>query len=168
MFMPIVTASLAAVLLGGWTLSEPDTRRQTPTSRIAGTWRVVEVTRDSAGTRRSAVYPGLYIFTQKHYSITRIDSDKPRKDFPTNLRRTTETYQNIWGPFTAHAGTYEIQGERVRVVPQVAKNPSSMKAGSFVTHTWRIAGDTLWLQAVADQNGPITGGTTVKLQRTEQ
>lgn len=167
MFMPVVTASLAAVLLGGWTLTETDARRQTPTNRIAGTWRIVEVTRDSAGTRRTAVFPGLYVFTQRHYSITRIDSDKPRKDFPSNLRRTTETYQDIWGPFHAHAGTYEIQGERLRVVPQVAKNPASMKPGSFVMHTWRMVADTLWLLAVADQNGPITSGTQVKLQRVE-
>ncbi|HEX6066702.1 MAG TPA: hypothetical protein VFZ04_20850, partial [Longimicrobiales bacterium] len=149
----------------------PDTESrahaQTP-NRIAGAWRVAEVTRDSAGVQRTAPFPGLYLFTQNHYSMMRYDSEKPRRDFPDNMRRTTDTYIDIWGPLAAQTGKYEIRGDRIFAQPHVSKNPSAMKPESFLMFSWRIAGDTLWMQAVSDHNGPVANGTRVKLIRAER
>jgi hypothetical protein len=168
MIKAVITTSFA-VLLSGWAVPESDSRAfaQSP-SRLAGAWRVIEVTRDSAGVPRTAVFPGLYLFTQNHYSIMRFDSDKPRRDFPANLRRTTETYIDVWGPLAAQSGKYEIRGERIFTQPHVAKNPGAMKPESFVMYSWRVDGDTLWLQAVSDHNGNLTNGTRVKLLRAER
>ena len=171
MIKAVITTTLAAVL-SGWTGPEARAQAQSQTvsspNRLAGAWRVLEVTRDSAGTRRTGAYPGLYLFTQNHYSMVRYDSDKPRREFPGNLRRTADTYIDIWGPLAAQSGKYEIRGERIFTQPHVAKHPSAMKPDAFVMYSWRMAGDTLWLHAVSDQNGAVTNGTRVKLLRAER
>ena len=168
MIKTVITTSFAA-LLSGWAVPDTESRAhaQTP-NRIVGAWRVVEVTRDSVGVTRTAPFPGLYLFTQNHYSMMRYDSEKPRRDFPDNLRRTTDTYIEIWGPLAAQTGKYEIRGDRIFAQPHVSKSPSAMKPESFMMFSWRIAGDTLWMQAVSDHNGPVANGTRVKLIRAER
>ena len=172
MIKAVITTSLAA-LMSAWAAPEVRAQAQTqtvpaPANPIVGAWRILEVTRDSAGIRVTRAHPGVYLFTQRHYSVTRIDSEKPRRDFPSELRRTTETYVDIWGPFAAHSGTYEVQGDRLTMRAVVAKNPAAMQPTNFNTHTWRVAGDTLWLQNVANSTGRVTDGTLVKLVRAER
>ena len=49
-----------------------------------------------------------------------------------------------------------------------AKNPAEMRAGNFLTFTFRLEGpDTLWLTTKTDENGPLANPTTVKLTRLE-
>lgn len=171
MIKAVITTSLAALLSAA-----PEVRAQVQTQTIPtpnpnpimGAWRILDVTRDSAGTRITRAHPGVYLFTQRHYSVARIESDRPRRDFPAGLRRTTETYVDIWGPFAAHSGTYEIQGDRVTMRAVVAKNPSAMQPGSYNVHTFRVVGDTLWLRNVANSSGRVTDGTLVKLVRAER
>ena len=172
MIRTVITTSLAA-LLSGWALPEESRAQvvsQPPAQplSITGAWRIAEVVRDSAGTTIARVQPGIYLFTQTHYSVTRVDSNTPRRDFPGELRRTADTYLEIWGPFTAHAGTYEIQGDRITTRPVIAKNPSGMQASNYNTLTWRMLADTLWLQTIANQSGPVTDGTMFKLVRAER
>jgi hypothetical protein len=166
MIKPVIAASMA-ILLSGWEYSRPS--RQEPLNRVMGAWRVVEFSRDSSGTRISReAQPGLYLFTHRHYSFTRVEGSTPRRDFPDELRRTSDTYLEIWGPFVAQAGTYEVQGDRLTTRPAVSKNPSGMVPNNFAAHTWRIAGDTLWLQQIANETGRVTDGPMFKLVRAER
>jgi hypothetical protein len=161
----VITASFT-VLLSGLPLPESEVKAQTPAPRLAGAWRVLQVTGDSSGkriTRRAQ--PGLYIFTERHYSITRVEGSTPRPDFPANLRRTADSYRDVWGPFIAQAGTYEVKGGFISTRPFVSKNPASMRPGIFSTLRWRIVADTLWLAPIANNEGPIPGGAIVKLLR---
>jgi hypothetical protein len=168
MLKPFVAASATALLLSGWAYNEPESRRQ-QSNPVMGAWRVIEVTRDSAGTRITRpAQPGLYLFTHRHYSVTRVDGTTPRRDFPPELRRTSDTYLEIWGPFAAHAGTFEVQTDLLVMRPTVAKNPSGMVPNLFMTNNWRIAGDTLWIQQIATSAGRITDGMQIKLVRAEK
>ncbi|HEY0306360.1 MAG TPA: hypothetical protein VGC44_15400 [Longimicrobiales bacterium] len=168
MLRPAITASFTVALLTGWTFYDARSKPETQTGPLVGAWSVVQVTRDSAGTRRTTRQPGLYLFTQRHYSITRVDSSRPRPDFPGQARRTAHTYEEIWGPFSANAGVYEIQGRRIWTRPQVAKNPSTMVADNFVVYEWRTKGDTLWMKTIANADGVVSPGTLVKLVRAER
>lgn len=165
MIKTVVTA-LTATLFAGSAPSQND-RTAMQANRIAGAWRVLEITRDSAGTRKTSAYPGLYLFTGRHYSITRVDSNN-RKEFPHRLRRTADTYLRVWGPLAAQAGTYQIEGGRLKARPYVAKNPSAMRRDNVATYTWRTVGDTLWLQIVGVPTGPVKNGMVVKLLRLER
>lgn len=164
---PVLAVSLAAALLSGSAWSAADA--QTTTDRISGAWRVAEVTRtDESGKRRTLpAQPGLYLFTARHYSITRVDSEQPRPDVPSELTHTADSYRDIWGPFAAQAGTYRIEGDRMTTRPLVAKNPSVMRHGNANTYTWRVIADTLWLRHVGDRSGPVRDGAIHKLVRAE-
>lgn len=165
MLKAVLTASLTA-LLSGMPLPDSELRAQTPAPRITGAWRVLQVTGDSAGKRITRPsQPGLYLFTERHYSITRVGGNAPRRDFPANLRRTADTYRDIWGPFIAQAGMYQVKGNLMTMRPYVSKNPASMRRGVFSTLRWRIVGDTLWLEPIGNNAGDIPAGTIVKLLR---
>ena len=165
MLKAFFAASLTA-LLSGVPLPESEARAQTPANRIAGAWRVLQVTSDSGGKRVTRpAQPGLYLFTERHYSITRVEGNTPRPDFPGGLRRTTDSYREIWGPFIAQAGMYQLQGSYLSTRPYVSKNPASMRKGVFSTLRWRVVADTLWLEPIANHAGRIPGRTVVKLLR---
>ena len=55
-----------------------------------------------------------------------------------------EELGKVFGPFTANAGTYEIEGSTVAFTPIVAKVPAVMTNNSYTAEIeW--AGDELWL-----------------------
>jgi hypothetical protein len=165
MRMAVITASFTA-LLSGLPLPDCELKAQAPANRIVGAWRVLDITGDSAGkriTRRAQ--PGFYLFTERHYSITRVAGNTPRRDFPAGLRRTADTYREIWGPFIAQAGSYQMKGSYIATSPLVSKNPTSMRPGIFSTLRWRVVADTLWLEPIANNAGPIPGRTVVRLLR---
>jgi hypothetical protein len=48
----------------------------------------------------------------------------------------------------------------------VAKNPAAMKTGAFTTWSYKLEGNTIWLTAKTNQNGPVEQ-ITVKAVRVE-
>jgi hypothetical protein len=75
--------------------------------------------------------------------------------------------RSTWGPFAAEAGTYEIAGNLITMRPVAAKNPAAMVPGAFSTWSYKLAGDTLWVTAQRNQNGPSVNPVTVKSVRVE-
>ena len=127
------------------------------TVSLKGAWRVVEVT-GTDGKVNAKPEPGLYIFTDRHYSIMRVT--QPRAAMP---EKPTETDQlAAFVPFVANAGTYEIKGMQLMTRPLVAKNPNVMtgKGGAFDV---KMEGANT---ALIITSGP-TGKSIIKLQRAE-
>ena len=111
--------------------------------------------------------PGLYIFTPRYYSIDMVTSDTPRPDLPQQ-GATDKQRADAFGPFTANAGTYAIKGNELTNTIIAAKNPNAMTSGGFQVFTFQMDGKkTLWLTQKANQNGPATNPTTIKLTRME-
>jgi hypothetical protein len=133
---------------------------------LPGVWRPVDArTGNAPGT---ASQPGLYVFTRQHYSIMRVTSNTPRPNPPATLNQATAAQLiAAWDPFTANAGTYQVNGSELVTRPIVSKAPSFMTTGSFIAYNWTVRGDTLTLLPLRTQQGPVTGGTTIRLVRVE-
>jgi hypothetical protein len=124
---------------------------------LKGVWRVVEVT-GADGKVNAKPEPGLYIFTDRHYSITRVN--QPR--VALSEKPSEKEQLAAFGPFTANAGTYEIKGTQVTTRPTVAKNPNVM-TGSGGSFELKMEGANTAYVISAGANGK----TIVKLQRAE-
>ena len=51
--------------------------------------------------------------------------------------------------------------------PIAAKNPAAMAPGAFITYSYKLDGDTLWVTQQRNQNGPFANPVTVKAVRVE-
>lgn len=140
---------------------------QTP--KIEGVWRAVEVniTGPNAETNTSP-QPSLYIFTKKHYSIIYVSAKAPRTVLADLSKATADELRTVFvDSFVANAGTYEFKNGKLTTTPLVAKNPSFMEAGAFITSNVKMDGKNLVLTGESNRQGPITNPVTVKLVRVE-
>jgi hypothetical protein len=123
------------------------------TGTLRGAWRVVEATA-ADGQVNSKPEPGLYVFTDRHYSIMRVMA--PRKPYPE--KPTDQDKVAAFDPFVANSGSYQLKGDQLMTQPMVAKNPNIM-TGKGTTSTVKFEGkDVVRITA---------GKATVKLQRVE-
>ena len=97
---------------------------------LAGTsWEVVERSYergDSSWVNRSPE-PGLYVFTERHYSIQEIRESGPRAvfdDSTTDMERLS-----AFEVFHAHGGSYEVVDDRLLLTITIAKGPNTMSGG---------------------------------------
>jgi hypothetical protein len=136
-------------------------------SDIVGVWRISEVTMPN-GRKVTDPQPSLGIFTKRHYSAIAVTSDAPRPELPEGAQQTDKQAADAFAAFRAQAGTYEVKGNEITYKILVAKNPSTMKAGSFVIDSFRVEGkDTLFFTRKATDAGPARSATTWKLTRLE-
>jgi hypothetical protein len=133
---------------------------------LPGAWRVVEVTTTGPGASTDTTpEPGLYIFTEKHFSFTRVTGDAPRTTVADDYATVNQLRDIL--RFAAQAGTYEITGDELVLRRIAALSAANMGAGNSATYGFRLAGDTLWLTSKATQSGPLANPLTVKLVRVE-
>ena len=144
-------------------------QRGKPNSGVIGVWHVSELTFIGENERTvTKPQPGIVIFTPHYYSRNLVTSDAPRPELPPPDKLTDKQIAAAFRPFTANAGTYEIRGNELTTKRIAAKNPAEMRAGNFLTFTFRLEGrDTLWLTSKTDENGPLVNPTAVKLTRLE-
>jgi hypothetical protein len=135
-----------------------------------GVWRIAEVTTTGPNASTNArPQPSLYIFAGRHYSIIRVNGDKPRPNLPQDVAKATAAELNaVYGaPLTAQSGTYEVSGGNVTLRPTVAKNPATMAPNNFTTYSFKLDGRTLVLTNTSTPTGPVANPTTYKLERIE-
>ena len=138
------------------------------TASLEGVWQAVEVTTTGPGARTiRQVPPNLSIITEKHYSHIEIHSDAPRPVLADMSKASADELRQVWGPFMAEAGNYELARGTFTTRAVVAKNPSTMSRGSFTTYGYRLAGDTLWLTTQRNERGQSPNPSTIKLVRVE-
>lgn len=161
-----MTAIVAMLLVGGWAM----TSAQAPS--LQGVWRVSEivVTGANASTNTSP-QPGLYVFTKQHYSIVTVNGTAARKDVspakdPARLTDAEKIARyDMWSPFTANSGTYEVKGNTLTTRPLAAKNVGAM-AGTGQTREFKIEAKTLTLVQKSPAGQPVSE-TRTKLTRVE-
>ena len=143
---------------------------QSKRESIQGVWQVVEVTITGPGARTIAIpepRPNLTIITGKHYSRVEDQSERPRP-IPTDVTKANaDELRAVWGPFVGEAGTYEVTDNRLTMRPIAAKNPAVMGSGVFITYSYKLDGDTMWVTQQRNQNGPFANPVTVKVVRVE-
>ena len=163
----LLSATTLVVVLGGLTRTSV-AQSGSASAPVVGVWKVSEIT--TTGPNAAAIkspQPGLVIYTGRHYSIDMVTSEAPRADVPAQ-GATDKQRADAFGPFTANAGTYSVNGVEVTHNIVTAKNPGTMSSGSFQVYTFRMEGkNTLWLTTKANRTGPVTNPTTLKLTRVE-
>jgi hypothetical protein len=134
---------------------------------LVGVWRVGEIEAPQ-GEKNTNPQPTLYIFTARHYSHVSVTSSTPRPNY-TGPNVTDAQRVEMWQPFSATAGTYEVRGNEFTIRPIVAKNPGFVAGGGFFTFEFTREGKDVWIRASQDGGGPIPRATTnrVKLIRLE-
>ena len=159
---------LALVSLG--VIAHHEAAAQRKPGSIQGVWQVVQVNMTGATPRTILIpepRPNLTIITGRHYSHIQIESDGPRTAPSDMTTATADELRAGWGPFGGEAGTYEVTANTITMHPIVAKNPAAMAPGAFMTITFKVQGDTLWLTEQRNQRGPIASPTTFKAVRVE-
>ena len=137
-------------------------------SSLLGAWRVSEVTTKgkNGGTNKSP-QPGLFLFTGRHYSIMTVTSDKARPQVQDTAKASAKELLDVWGPFTANSGTYDVSGNTLTTHPIVAKNPGVMAPGVSQGFSFQVEGNSLTLTQTQDQKGKVQNGNVIKLTRAE-
>lgn len=131
---------------------------QSPGS-LKGVWKVVTFTA-ADGKVDTAPQPGLYVFSDKHYSIQTVNRARPAT---AGVNSPDQDRLAAYDAFTANTGSYEVKGNALTTKPLVAKNPSVM--GTTGSSELRFEGTSVVHVTSANPGG--TGKTTVKLQRVE-
>jgi hypothetical protein len=160
---------LLFVLLSVGLLANHDVAAQSKRGSVQGVWRTVEVTMTGPAARTiSQLQPNLTIITARHYSRLNVDAEGPRPILEDVTKASADELRAVWGPFVGEAGTYDLTGGNlITMRPIVAKNPAAMAAGSFSTYSYKLDGDTIWVTAERNQNGPVANPVTVKAIRVE-
>ena len=144
---------------------------QSKPESIQGVWQAVEVTITGPGARTIAIReprPNLTIITASHYTRVEDQSEKPRPIPGDVATATADELRAVWGPFAGEAGTYETTADhRMTMRPIAAKNPAVMAPGVFITYSYTLDGNTIWLTQQRNQNGPFANPVTVKAVRIE-
>ena len=134
-------------------------------------WQAVEVTITGPGARTIVIpqpRPNLTIFTGRHYSQVHVDAEGPRPVLADVTKASADDLRAVWGPFVGEAGTYEVtNGSVITMRPIAAKNPAVMRPGSFITYSYKLDGDTMWVTEQRNQKGPFANPVTVKAARVE-
>ena len=139
---------------------------------VQGTWTLAEVVTTGANAAtNSNPQPGLYIFTNRHYSLVSVTSTQPRPNVPpaktpgklTDAEKVAR--YDMWSPLTAQSGTYEIKGTTLTTRPLVAKNVGVMTGPASVAE-FKLEGNTLWLTTKSAAGQPVSE-TRRKLTRVE-
>ena len=162
-----ISVVVAIFVVAGWALASA----QAPS--LQGAWRVSEIVVTGAGASTNTTpQPGLYLFTKNHYSIVTVNGTAARKDAtpPKDAAKLTDAEKlaryEMWNPFTANSGSYEVKGNTLTTKVVVAKNAGFMAAPTPVAREFKIDGKTLTLISKSAAGQPASE-TRTKLTRVE-
>jgi hypothetical protein len=157
-------------VLGVWLLTSHAITGQAKAESIQGVWQAVEVTIPGPTKQTITIpepRPNLTVITARHYSRVQVEAEDARPAVADATKASADELRAAWGPFYAEAGTYEVSGNLITLRPVAAKNPAAMTPGAFTTWSFKLEGNTLWVTAQRNQNGPIANPVTVKSVRVE-
>jgi len=120
-------------------------------SPLVGAWKITEIANPNSPPLANP-QPGLYVFTEKHYSAVRLNGTKPLPSYPSNDAATDAEKVASFNTLYVNAGGYAISGNMLTLSPMVAKSAFAMEPGRTVQYEFTVKGDTLTL--VQKPNGP--------------
>ena len=139
-----------------------------PNAAVQGVWRTLEVVVPGAAGHTFKPDATLAIFHGRHYSRVEVHAEQPRPLLANPGAASADQLREVWGPFVAEAGTFEMSGSDVITMrATVAKNPAAMRDGASSVYTFKRQGDTLTLTEVRTPAGPSPLAIAVTLTRVE-
>lgn len=140
------------------------------TNPLHGVWSVTKMSPSDGGSIDPS-QPGLFIFTEDHYSAVYSLGADPRPLSNEAFAPTSDEKVAQYDTIIVNTGTYEADGSTITFHPTVAKSPEFI--GGRSTMKYQISGDMLQLTAssvvsAAGDSAPLNGpGSTMSLQRIE-
>ena len=138
-------------------------------SPVRGVWQLIEVIPAGEATGQPA-QPGQYMFSDSHYSFTRVTANEPRKpvaDRAQFAEMTVDQFRDLT-QFVGEAGTYEAKGSELVIHRTVALIPGNMVPGNAATFSFDVRGDILTMTPVTRVDGkPLQNNATLKFRRLE-
>jgi len=135
---------------------------------VAGAWRLDEATLPGPdGKTAKFSNPNIYLFTKGHFSIIRIEGDKPRSTDSWTTMTPEEVIDTYIKQFTASGGTYEMKGNTLTMKTTIAKNPGFMARANWISYTVKLNSQTMTLTATATNEGPIKNPQIMTLTRLD-
>jgi len=135
---------------------------------VAGAWRLEEVVMTGADAKTSKFSnPNIYLFTKGHFSVIRIEGDKPRSTDSWTTMTPEQVIDTYVKQFTASGGTYEMKGGTLTMRTTIAKNPGFMARANWISYTVKVDGQKMTLTAAATNEGPIKNPQIMTLTRLD-
>jgi len=135
---------------------------------LAGAWSVAAI-ETADGTTIDPAQPGLFIFTDGHYSAVYTNTSEARVPSATAFEPTDSEKLAQYSSLIVNTGNYSIAGSSITFRPLVAKSPGFI--GGQATAEFDIAGDTLTLryQSILSAGGDSASdvGGAMTLTRVE-
>lgn len=138
-----ISLALLAVSLGS------TGAQRSPAVSLAGVWKVAEIVAPQGEPNRNP-QSTIYIFTARHYSHVSVTSMAPRPNY-TGPNVTDAQRVEMWQPFSATSGTYELNGAELTLFPLVAKNPGFMDGHTYMKFEITPEGNDVWMRATQSQ-----------------
>jgi len=161
---------MVLVVAGAAWLSGVGAAAQSKPGSLQGVWQTVELTTTGPGARTITIpepRANLTIMTARHYSRVEVQAEKPRPILADVAKASADELRAAWGPFVAETGTYEVKGDQITMRPVASKNPAVMGPGVFITYSYKLEGNTLWITQLRNQTGPFANPFTAKIVRIE-
>jgi hypothetical protein len=168
---PIVPVALTLGVLAITACGDQAAREAAaPANPLVGVWSMTAITADD-GTMIEPSQPGLFIFTEDHYSAVYSISADPRPLAATTFAPTSDEMVAQYQTIIVNTGTYDVSGSTITYRPMVAKSAGFV--GGHSTMDYAIDGNTLTLNTTsvvsADGMSPPTqiSGEIIRLRRIE-
>lgn len=135
---------------------------------VAGAWRLDEIKTSSTDAKASKFsQPNMYLFTKSHFSIIRVEGDKPRSTDDWGTMTHEQVIDTYIKQFSASGGTYEMKDNTLTMKTTIAKNPGFMVRANWISYTVAINGKTMTLTGTANNEGPIKNPQIITLTRLD-
>jgi len=161
-----LTTGLAILLAA---CSQPGTPEAAmPANSLAGAWEVTAI-ENVDGSVIDPAQPGLFVFTDRHYSAVFTTSADARPPSATPFAATDEEALAQFRNLIVNTGTYTVDGQTVTFRPMVARSPEFI--GGDAAAGFAVDGDRLILRfrRIVNADGaraPDVGGS-MTLRRVE-
>lgn len=133
---------------------------------VSGAWRLDEVKAADGKTAKFS-NPNIYLFTKGHWSIIRVEGDKPRSTESWTTMTQEQVVDTFIKQFTASGGTYEMKGDTLTMKTTIAKSPGFMSRANWITYTAKVDGQKMTLTATTTNEGPIKNTQVMTLSRID-
>ena len=134
---------------------------------VVGAWRLDDVTTGTDGKTSKFSNANIYLFTKGHFSIIRVEGDKPRSTDSWTTMTPDQVIDTYVKQFTASGGTYDMKGSTLTMKTTIAKNPGFMARANWISYTVKVDGQTMTLTAMATNEGPIKNPQVMTLTRLD-
>ena len=166
-YRTLLITGLAVVSVHACTPAQPPESAEAVSNPLFGAWLITEtsVTDPTGTTVNENPEPGLYVFTEHHFSNMLIPGSERA---PFRQDRTDEERLVAYDNFIADAGTYEYTESTLTAKNIIAKVPNVMPphASGALTYQWRLDGDAL-VMTLRGGWAPRDGEITYRLSRLE-